>query len=244
MGSSSSLPWTIKRNYPACILDTIFWWRCVPLSPHFTGPANLVTVDAILFLAPLAFNMSLEEDPRVNRLVHPPLLVFLFFCISPPLQEDSLQLWRGICENKLLANCTLILFLNKVCLRICGCLSLIRALKKDILVKTLASGVSVKRYVISYNDPNDASHVTKCELRDYWISLYIILRHDCDVDFKDRFKSYHVRSIHQPNTRDDSDGFMSEKVIFASTTIHMLWNICYCKCSLFASVLIRVGIKQ
>ncbi|KAK0435350.1 heterotrimeric GTP-binding alpha subunit [Armillaria borealis] len=94
-------------------------------------------VDAILFLAPLAFNLSLEEDPRVNRL------------------EDSLQLWRMICENKLLANCALILFLNK----------------KDILVKTLASGVSVKRYVTSYNDPNDAPHVTKY--------------------FKDRFKSYH-----------------------------------------------------
>ncbi|PBK61171.1 G-alpha-domain-containing protein [Armillaria solidipes] len=100
-------------------------------------------VDAILFLAPLAFNLSLEEDPRVNRL------------------EDSLQLWRAICENKLLANCTLILFLNK----------------KDILAKTLASGVSVKRYVTSYNDPNDAPHVTKY--------------------FKDRFKSYHRKlSLH------------------------------------------------
>ncbi|KAK0499179.1 heterotrimeric GTP-binding alpha subunit [Armillaria luteobubalina] len=89
-------------------------------------------VDAILFLAPLAFNLSLEEDPRVNRL------------------EDSLQLWRAICENKLLANCTLILFLNK----------------KDIL-----------RYVTSYNDPNDAPHVTKY--------------------FKDRFKSYHRKlSLH------------------------------------------------
>ncbi|KAK0229755.1 heterotrimeric GTP-binding alpha subunit [Armillaria nabsnona] len=106
-------------------------------------------VDAILFLAPLAFNMSLEEDHRVNRLVPTPLL------------EDSLQLWRAICENKLLANCTLILFLNK----------------KDILVKTLASGVSVKRYVTSYNDPNDAPHVTKY--------------------FKDRFKSYHKKlSLH------------------------------------------------
>ncbi|KAK0202281.1 heterotrimeric GTP-binding alpha subunit [Desarmillaria ectypa] len=100
-------------------------------------------VDAILFLAPLAFNLSLEEDPRINRL------------------EDSLQLWRSICENKLLANCALILFLNK----------------KDILAKTLESGVSVKRYVTSYNDPNDVPHVTKY--------------------FKDRFKSYHRRlSLH------------------------------------------------
>lgn len=53
-------------------------------------------VDAILFLAPLAFHQMLEEDPHVNRL------------------EDSLQLWRSICENKLLAHATVILFLNKV----------------------------------------------------------------------------------------------------------------------------------
>ncbi|KAF8641736.1 hypothetical protein AX16_009813 [Volvariella volvacea WC 439] len=52
-------------------------------------------VQAILFLAPLAFNETLEEDPRVNRL------------------EDSLFLWREICANKLLANSHIILFLNK-----------------------------------------------------------------------------------------------------------------------------------
>ncbi|SJL18188.1 uncharacterized protein ARMOST_21766 [Armillaria ostoyae] len=126
-------------------------------------------VDAILFLAPLTFNLSLEEDPRVNRL------------------EDSLQLWRMICENKLLANCALILFLNK----------------KDILVKTFTSGVSVKRYVSSYNDPNDAPHVTK----------YV----------KDMFKSYHVRSIYQLDIRDDSDRWLvSEKAIFVSSTFHIL----------------------
>ncbi|KAK0214670.1 G-protein alpha subunit [Armillaria nabsnona] len=101
-------------------------------------------VNAILFLAPLAFNLSLEEDPRVNRL------------------EDSLQLWRMICENMLLAHCTLILFLNK----------------KDILVKTLASRVSVKQYFTSYNDPNDAPHVTKY--------------------FKDRFESYHRKLSLRP----------------------------------------------
>ncbi|KIJ97471.1 hypothetical protein K443DRAFT_681491 [Laccaria amethystina LaAM-08-1] len=52
-------------------------------------------VQAILFLAPLAFNQSLEEDSRVNRL------------------EDSLTLWRDICGNKLLATANLILFFNK-----------------------------------------------------------------------------------------------------------------------------------
>ncbi|KAF8151451.1 heterotrimeric GTP-binding alpha subunit [Crassisporium funariophilum] len=52
-------------------------------------------VQAILFLAPLAFNQTLEEDSRVNRL------------------EDSLYLWRDICSNKLLSNANLILFFNK-----------------------------------------------------------------------------------------------------------------------------------
>ncbi|KAF9002158.1 heterotrimeric GTP-binding alpha subunit [Cyathus striatus] len=52
-------------------------------------------VQAILFLAPLAFNQTLEEDSRVNRL------------------EDSLSLWKDICSNKLLAAANLILFFNK-----------------------------------------------------------------------------------------------------------------------------------
>ena len=53
-------------------------------------------VNAIIFLAPLAFNLVLDEDPKVNRL------------------EDSITLWRQVCENPLLAKTTLILFLNKV----------------------------------------------------------------------------------------------------------------------------------
>jgi guanine nucleotide-binding protein subunit alpha len=53
-------------------------------------------VQAIIFLAPLAFNQVLEEDPRVNRL------------------EDSICLWKDVCSNALLARSTLILFLNKM----------------------------------------------------------------------------------------------------------------------------------
>ncbi|KAL1748230.1 G-protein alpha subunit-domain-containing protein [Schizophyllum fasciatum] len=52
-------------------------------------------VQAILFLAPLSFNMMLPDDPRTNRL------------------EDSIGLWKMICANKLLQKCNLILFLNK-----------------------------------------------------------------------------------------------------------------------------------
>jgi len=53
-------------------------------------------VQAIIFLAPLAFNLMLEEDSKVNRL------------------EDSITLWREICTNKLLEGATLILFFNKM----------------------------------------------------------------------------------------------------------------------------------
>ncbi|KAI0093378.1 G-protein alpha subunit [Irpex rosettiformis] len=53
-------------------------------------------VQAIIFLAPLAFNLMLEEDSKVNRL------------------EDSITLWREICGNVLLQGATLILFFNKM----------------------------------------------------------------------------------------------------------------------------------
>jgi len=82
----------------------------------------------ILFLAPLSFNETLEEDRKINKI------------------EDSFQLWKAICQNKLLANMLIILFLNK----------------KDVLVDTLASGVQVKDSVPTYKDrPNDIQSVTK-----------------------------------------------------------------------------------
>ncbi|KZT30067.1 G-alpha-domain-containing protein [Neolentinus lepideus HHB14362 ss-1] len=85
-------------------------------------------IQAIIFLAPMVFNQSLEEDPSVNRL------------------QDTLNLWKDICSNPLLAKVTLVLFLNKI----------------DILRSTLASGVKLKRYVPSFGDaPNDVENVTK-----------------------------------------------------------------------------------
>ncbi|CAA7264533.1 unnamed protein product [Cyclocybe aegerita] len=85
-------------------------------------------VQAILFLAPLAFNQNLEEDPKTNRL------------------EDSLNLWKDICGNRLLSNANLILFFNK----------------KDVLEATLAAGVQIRKYVKTYADlPNDVPTATK-----------------------------------------------------------------------------------
>lgn len=106
-------------------------------------------VQCILFLAPLAFNEYLEEDAKINRLVCIP------FSPPPPhncmtsafLQEDSLNLWRDICGNKLLAEAQIILFLNK----------------RDVLRATLEAGVQVKKYVLTYgNRPNDIKSVTQC----------------------------------------------------------------------------------
>ena len=93
---------------------------------------TLNAVDAIIFLAPLsAFDQALPEDPTVNRL------------------EDSLILWKAICSSKLIAEISIILFLNKV----------------DLLQAKLNSGVQLSRYVTSYGDrPNDYASVSKCTL--------------------------------------------------------------------------------
>jgi len=53
-------------------------------------------VQAIIFLAPLTFNLTLEEDPTVNRI------------------EDSMIIWKAICSNRVLERTTIILFLNKM----------------------------------------------------------------------------------------------------------------------------------
>ena len=69
----------------------------VPSIPHNSDPLLPISVNALIFLAPIsAFDQVLAEDPRVNRL------------------EDSLLLWRAIVANKLLAHVNIILFLNKV----------------------------------------------------------------------------------------------------------------------------------
>ena len=56
-------------------------------------------------------------------------------------------LWKGICQNKLLAKVDLVLFLNKC----------------DILHRKLESGIRLARYVKSYDDrPNDMETASKC----------------------------------------------------------------------------------
>ncbi|KAJ7101446.1 G-protein alpha subunit [Mycena belliarum] len=85
-------------------------------------------VQAILFLAPLAFWQNLDEDHNVNRV------------------QDSLELWREIVGNRLLAKTAFILLFNK----------------KDILQEHIKAGVLVKKYVPSFGDrTNDVASVTK-----------------------------------------------------------------------------------
>ncbi|KAJ7289676.1 G-protein alpha subunit [Mycena rebaudengoi] len=88
-------------------------------------------VQAILFFAPLVF-WQRTKDSRVNRV------------------QESLELWREIVSDPLLANTTLILLFNK----------------KDILQAQIAAGVLVKNYIPSFGDRlNDVATVTKY-LRD------------------------------------------------------------------------------
>ncbi|GJE93719.1 G-alpha-domain-containing protein [Phanerochaete sordida] len=86
-------------------------------------------VDAIIFLAPIsAFDQTLVEDKSVNRL------------------EDSVLLWKAVCQNKLLAKVELILFMNKC----------------DILDQKLRSGTRLAKYLRSFGDrPNDLDSAQK-----------------------------------------------------------------------------------
>lgn len=96
-------------------------------------------VNAIIFLAPIsAFDQTLAEDPTVNRV------------------EDSLLLWRAICSNKLLANTSIVLFLNKT----------------DLLRAKIEAGVKLANYMTSYGDrPNDYGSVSKY-FRNKFLALH------------------------------------------------------------------------
>ena len=74
-------------------------------------------MQAIIFLAPLTFNLALEEDPSVNRI------------------EDSILIWKAICSNKLLERTVIILFLNKMDV-------LAAALKSGLRVKDYVTSYS------------------------------------------------------------------------------------------------------
>lgn len=86
-------------------------------------------VSAIIFLAPLScFNEQLAEDPAVNRL------------------EDTHMIWKAICGSSLLAESTLIVFMNKI----------------DLLDRKLRQGISFAKTVSAYgSQPNNVTSVVK-----------------------------------------------------------------------------------
>ncbi|KAH7922781.1 guanine nucleotide-binding protein alpha-4 subunit [Leucogyrophana mollusca] len=86
-------------------------------------------VNAVIFLAPIsAFDQVLAEDPTVNRL------------------DDSMQLWKNLVSNKLLANVSIVLFLNKI----------------DLLQAKLKSGVRLNQYMPQYGSrSNDYASVSE-----------------------------------------------------------------------------------
>lgn len=108
-------------------------WRIVDVGGARSQRAAWVPffddANAIIFLAPIsAFDQVLAEDRSVNRL------------------EDSVSLWKMICQNKLLQHIELILFLNKM----------------DILEAKLKSGVRLAKYVRNFGErPNEIDTAAK-----------------------------------------------------------------------------------
>ncbi|QRV80600.1 G-protein alpha subunit [Ceratobasidium sp. AG-Ba] len=113
-------------------------------------------VNAIIFLAPIsAFDQTLAEDKRVNRV------------------EDSIQLFKSVCGNKLLANVNIVLFLNKC----------------DLLKKKLAAGIKLNKYVTSYGSrPNDYEHVSK-----YFRTKFSAIQRDSSVSPREMY--IHLTSV-------------------------------------------------
>jgi GTPase SAR1 family protein len=61
--------------------------------------------------------------------------------------KDSLLLWQEICRNKVLEKVPIVLFLNKC----------------DLLKAKLAAGVQFRKYMTSYQGPNESAPVAECE---------------------------------------------------------------------------------
>lgn len=117
-------------------------------------------VDMLLFIAPVsAFNQTLSEDRKVNRLVS-------FVCLwslserrsrlwlwDP--QWDSFLLWKSLCMHKLLKKATFVLLLNKY----------------DILDAKLRSGIQFREFVTSFKDrPNNTKNVLECK-SDFYMTI-------------------------------------------------------------------------
>ena len=101
-------------------------------------------VQAIIFLAPLAFNQVLEEDKQVNRL------------------EDSIYLWKEVCRNPLLARANIILFFNKMDI-------LKKTLQSGVRVETY-----VPSYGSTPNDVENVTKYFKEKFRAYHVSCILL----------------------------------------------------------------------
>ncbi|KAF9649288.1 G-alpha-domain-containing protein [Thelephora ganbajun] len=96
-------------------------------------------VTIIMFVVPLsAFNQVLDEDIPMNGLF------------------DSFQLWRTICNSKILAGVAFIVIFNK----------------QDLLAKKIEAGIQFKDFVTSYKDKlNDAQSISQY-LRRKFVGIY------------------------------------------------------------------------
>ncbi|RUO97004.1 G-protein alpha subunit-domain-containing protein [Jimgerdemannia flammicorona] len=90
-------------------------------SPYFDD------CNAIIFMAAISsFDQTLSEDPTTNRM------------------GDAITLFETICNNPLIKQTAMILFLNKI----------------DVLKRKIEAGVLVKDYFRDYRGPNDFESIT------------------------------------------------------------------------------------
>lgn len=158
----------------ASVLGTILWWRWgfflnyVPWSKtqkkHTSSSSHT-----------FPRTTCVQPDSRRRSTCQSFGLVFIATSVSKNAdkhyQEDSLNLWRQLCSNRLLAAANLIVFFNKVrsfSFMISWNMNwhsyVCTHTQKDVLASTLASGVQVKQFVPSYgNLSNEITQVTKCQ---------------------------------------------------------------------------------
>jgi hypothetical protein len=92
-------------------------------------------------------------------------------------------LWKGICQNKLLAKVDLVLFLNKC----------------DILHRKLESGIRLARYVKSYDDrSNDMETASKCASIPP-CDILLLIADSNTQDFRGKFSA--IQRTYSPSPR-------------------------------------------
>ena len=81
-------------------------------------------------------------------------------------QMDTYDLWKAICQNKLLSSATLILLMNKCDILKAKLKSGPSAVTEHDYLLTDEAGIQFSRNVPLYTGPNEFNEVIQCESRD------------------------------------------------------------------------------